>query len=173
MNLITDGIPALALGVENAEKGAMQRPPYAPNESVFGRGLGRHILLIGMTFGVTGLALGYWAWSNNLLAANGNPAWNTMVFMFLTIAQMGHAIGLRSHRESVFEIGILGNRLLLGAVIFTLVVQLIAVYTPFFNSIFNTNPLTLEQLLICFVLSTIVFWVVELEKLAIRRGWLK
>jgi Ca2+-transporting ATPase len=173
MNLITDGIPALALGVEKAEQGAMQRAPYAPNESLFGRGLGRHILLLGSLLGFTGLALGYWAWSNNITAANGAPAWNTMVFFFLTIAQMGHALGLRSHRESLFRLKFFSNPLLIGAVVTTLLLQLLAIYTPFFNSLFNTNPLTVEQLLLCFALSTVVLWGVELEKLAIRRGWLK
>ena len=170
MNLITDGIPALALGVEKAERGAMKRPPYAPNESLFGRGLGRHILIVGALLGITGVLFGYWAFSSNITAANGAPAWNTMVFMFLTIAQMGHALGLRSHRESVFKIGLRGNRLLIGAIVLTVVLQLLAVYLPFFNNLFGTNPLTLGQLAICFVLSTVVFWGVELEKLLVRRG---
>ncbi len=170
MNLITDGIPALALGVEQAEPGSMKRAPYAPNESMFGRGLGRHILLVGAVLGITGLALGYWAWSNNIMAANGALAWNTMVFMFLTLAQMGHALALRSHRESLFTIGLRGNRLLIGAVILTVILQLMAIYLPFFNNLFQTNPLTLGQLGVCLVLSTIVFWAVELEKLLIRRG---
>jgi Ca2+-transporting ATPase len=173
MNLITDGIPALALGVENGERGGMQRAPYAPNESLFGRGLGRHIVLVGLLLGGTGLALGYWAWVNNLSAANGLPAWNTLVFMFLTIAQMGHALALRSHRETVFSMKLLGNPLLLGAIVLTLVLQLVAIYLPFFNQLFGTNPLTLEQLTLCLVLSTVVFWGVELEKLLIRRGVLK
>lgn len=173
MNLITDGIPALALGVEQGEPNAMKRAPYASNESVFGRGLARHILLVGLTLGVTGLGLAIWAHSTNQIAANGNPAWNTMVFIFLTIAQMGHALGLRSHRESVFTLNFFGNKLLLGAIIFTIVVQLIAVYSPFFNNLFRTNPLTAEQLFISLALSTIVFIVVELEKLLIRRGVLK
>jgi Ca2+-transporting ATPase len=123
--------------------------------------------------GVTGLGLAIWAHSTNQIAANGNPAWNTMVFIFLTIAQMGHALGLRSHRESVFTLPFFGNNLLLGAIVFTIVVQLIAVYSPFFNNLFQTNPLTAEQLAISLVLSTIVFIVVELEKLLIRRGVLK
>ena len=93
--------------------------------------------------------------------------------MMLTIAQMGHAIGLRSHTESIFRMNFFSNKLLLGAVVGTLVLQLMAVYLPFFNNLFGTNPLTLSQLLICFVLSTIVFWVVELEKLLIRRGIFK
>jgi len=173
MNLITDGVPALALGVEKSEPGGMKRPPYAPNESLFGRGLGRHIGIVGIILGVTGVALGYWAFSSNLLAVNGAPAWNTMVFMFLTLAQMGHALGLRSHTESLFKVGLRGNPLLIGAVIVTVLLQLLAVYTPFFNNIFNTAPLTGEQLLICFVLSTVVFIGVEAEKLLIRRGVLK
>ena len=170
MNLITDGIPALALGVEKTERGSMTRPPYLPNESLFGRGLGRHILIVGSLLGLTGVALAYWAWSTDIRAANGNPAWNTMVFMFLTIAQMGHALSLRSHRESLFRIGLRGNRLLIGAVVVTVLLQLVAVYSPFFNSVFNTNPLTVEQLILCLVLSSIVFWGVELEKLLMRRG---
>jgi Ca2+-transporting ATPase len=173
MNLITDGLPALALGVESGERGAMKRPPYAPDESVFGRGMARHIALVGLALGLTGIALGYWAWSNNVLAANGNPAWNTMVFIFLTIAQMGHAWGLRSHRESTFTLPFFGNKLLLGAIVVTVVVQLLAIYLPFFNTIFRTNPLTADQLILCLVLSTVVFIVVEVEKLLIRRGVLK
>jgi len=173
MNLITDGLPALALGVEKGEKGSMTRPPHSPTESLFGRGLARHILLVGLLLGVTGILLGYWAWSSDLEAANGHPAWNTMVFIFLTIAQMGHALGLRSHRESLFGMKLFENRLLIGAVVATVALQLLAIYLPFFNTLFNTNPLTLAQLAICFALSTVVFWGVELEKLALRRGWLR
>ena len=173
MNLITDGIPALALGVEKPEKGAMDRPPYAPNESIFGRGLGRHIVIVGVLLGGAGLALGYWAWSTDLRAANDAPAWNTMVFMFLTIAQMGHALGLRSHRESLFSMNLFGNPLLIVAVVTTVILQLVTIYTPFFNDIFGTNPLTLAQLGLCFALSAVVFVGVELEKLLIRRGVLK
>jgi Ca2+-transporting ATPase len=223
MNLITDGIPALALGVEGSEKGGMKRPPYAPNESLFGRGLGRHILIVGLLLGVTGLLLGIWAFDRynqeaaavvgitveQLIAAedlavvtpSSAPAqaaeigitpeqlldihdgvdtsnyhantWNTMVFMFLTIAQMGHALGLRSHRESLFSMNFFSNRLLIGAVVVTVLLQLVAVYTPFFNDIFNTIGLSGEQLLICLALSTVVFIGVELEKLAMRRGILR
>ena len=173
MNLITDGLPALALGVEKSEKGVMKRPPYDPNESLFGRGLGRHIIIVGAVLGGTGIALAYWAWSNNILAANGNPAWNTMVFVFLTIAQMGHAYGLRSHVESSFKLPFFGNPLLLVAIGLTVLVQVGGIYMPFFNTIFNTNPLTFDQLALCLVLSTVVLIAVEIEKVFIRRGVLK
>lgn len=173
MNLITDGIPALALGIENSEKNAMTRPPYDPNESILGHGLGRHIILIGGTLGAAALGLGVWAFNAELKAMNGAPAWNTMVFMMLTIAQMGHALGLRSHTESIFKMNFFSNKFLLGAVVSTLILQLMAIYLPFFNNLFGTNPLTISQLLICMVLSTVVFWAVELEKLLMRRGIFK
>ncbi len=173
MNLITDGLPALALGLEKAEPDAMTRPPYAPNESVLGRGLGRHILLIGGALGVMALSLGIWAFQTGQTAANGAPAWNTMVFLTLTLAQMGHALGLRSHTETIFRMNPFGNRFLLAAILGTLMLQMLAIYTPFFNSLFGTNPLTWSQLLLCLVLSTAVFWVVEFEKLLMRRGVLK
>lgn len=175
MNLITDGIPALALGIEKGEPGGMDRAPYAPTESIFGRGMGRHIVIVGATMGITGLALGIWAFQNFQMGVPDFSAgtWNTMVFIFLTLAQMGHALGLRSHRASLFKVGLRGNPLLIGAVILTTVVQIATVYIPFFNDIFKTVPLTLGQLALCLVLSTIVFWMVEGEKLLIRRGVLK
>jgi Ca2+-transporting ATPase len=175
MNLITDGIPALALGVEQAERGGMNRAPYAPNESIFGRGLARHIVIVGFILGLTGLLLGLWAFGNyqNNVPTFAENTWNTMVFFFLTVAQMGHALALRSHRESTFSIGFTGNKMLIGAAVVTIILQLAAVYVPFFNNIFNTTPLTPTQLLICVVLSTVVFWGAELEKWMIRRGWLK
>lgn len=170
MNLITDGIPALALGVEKAEENAMDRPPYDPNENILARGLGRHILLIGGTLGISALLLGVIAFNAGWEAANGLPAWNTMVFFMLTVAQMGHALGLRSHSQSIFRMSIFENRYLFMAVISTLVLQLAAVYLPFFNDLFGTNPLTLWQLGISFGLSFIVLAVVEIEKILIRRG---
>ena len=173
MNLITDGIPALALGVEDAEDDAMKRAPYAPDESILGRGLGRHIVLIGGTLGLMALGLGVWAFQNDIEAANGAPAWNTMVFMTLTLAQMGHALGLRSHTKSLFSMNPFSNKILVGAVVSTLILQLLAIYAPFFNNLFGTNPLTMWQLALCLGLSTTVFIVVEIEKLLMRRGVLK
>jgi len=96
-----------------------------------------------------------------------------MVFIFLTIAQMGHALALRSHRESVFTLNFFSNKLLIGAVVLTTLIQISTLYVPFFNDIFNTTPLTAGQLAICLVLSTVVFIGAEVEKLLIRRGILK
>jgi Ca2+-transporting ATPase len=115
VNLVTDGLPGLALSVEPAEKNVMRRPPYPPDENVFGRGMARQILWVGILMGFVSLGLGYYYWSQ------GNPNWQTIVFTTLTLSQMGNALALRSSRESLFKIGVLSNKSLLNAVLLTLV----------------------------------------------------
>ena len=163
INLVTDGLPGLALGVEPAERDTMRRPPYAPNEDFFGRGLGRHILWVGLLMGLVSLGVGLWGWST------GHPAWSTLVFTTLTLSQMGHALAIRSGRDSLFRIGLLSNRLMLGAVTLTFALQMAVVYAPFLNGLFHTSPLSLPDLALSLLLSTVVFWGVELEKWIVRR----
>jgi Ca2+-transporting ATPase len=163
INLVTDGLPGLALGVEPAEWGTMRRPPYHPQESIFGRGLGRHVLWVGLLMGFVSLGVGFWAWQVN------RSSWQTMLFTTLTLSQMGHAMAVRSDRDSLFKIGLLSNRPLLGAVLLTFILQMAVVYVPLAQGLLNTEALTWEELLLCLVLSTIVFWGVEIEKWLVRR----
>ncbi len=167
MNLITDGVPALALGIEKPEPDSMRRPPYAPSENIFGRGMGRHILLVGTLMATVTIGLGAWAWTN------GNAAWNTMMFITMTLMQMGHALAVRSNKQSLFKIGVGSNPALLWAVIITILLQFVAIYVPVFQDLFGTESLTFGELVLCLVLSTVIFWGVEGEKLLIRRGILK
>ena len=83
---------------------------------------------------------------------------------------MGNALALRSERESLFKIGLLSNKSLLNAVLLTLALQLAVIYVPFLQSVFKTNPLSLAELGISLVLSTIVFWGVEINKWWLRRS---
>ena len=163
VNLVTDGLPGLALGVEPAEKGTMQRSPHHPNENIFGRGMGWHILWVGLLMGIVSLGMGYWAWST------GRHDWQTMVFTTLTLSQMGNALAIRSGRESFFKIGLFTNKALLGAVLLTFVLQLAVVYVPFMQELFKTVALPPIDLAISLALSTVVFWGVELEKWFLRR----
>ena len=163
MNLVTDGLPGLALGLEPTEKDAMRRSPYAPEESIFSRGLGRHVLTIGPVLALSSFGVGLWAY------LSGSAAWGTMIFVTLTLAQLGHALAVRSNRESFFKGGVRTNPLLLGAVVVTLLLQMALVYTPALQRIFGTHPLTTAELLVCLAASTIVFWSVELEKWIARR----
>jgi len=164
VNLVTDGLPGLALTVEPAERNTMRRPPYPPRESIFGRGLGRDIVWVGLLLGLVSLGVGLWAWRA------GNPAWQTMVFTTLTLSQMGNVLAVRSERDSLFSIGLRSNLALLGTVLLTIALQLAVVYVPFLQEIFNTQALSLAELAISLVISTIVLWAVEMAKWLQRRG---
>lgn len=164
INLVTDGLPGLALGVEQAERNTMRRPPYPPNENVFARGLAKNILWIGLLMGFISLGVGFWYWYM------GNPAWQTMIFTTLTLSEMGYVMAIRSHRDSIFKIGWFSNRALVYAVLLTTVLQIAVVYVPFLQSLFNTMALSLTDLGICILLSTSLFWAVELQKWFLRRS---
>ncbi|MFN2227794.1 MAG: cation-translocating P-type ATPase, partial [Anaerolineae bacterium] len=163
INLVTDGLPGLALGVEPPERDTMRRPPHDPGESIFGQGLGRHVAWVGLLMGLVSLGIGYGAWRG------GWAHWQTMLFTTLTLSQMGHALAVRS-RESLFTVGLWSNRALLGAVLLTFVLQLAVVYVPFLQDLFRTDALSLGELLLSLLLSLVVFWGVELEKWLMRRG---
>jgi Ca2+-transporting ATPase len=163
INLVTDGLPGLALGVENAERNTMRRPPYPPNENIFARGIGRDILFIGFLMGILSLGVGYWYWRMD------QPIWQTMVFTTLTLSEMGYVMAIRSSRDSLFSIGIFSNRALIGAVVLTTILQVAVVYVPFLQTTFKTMALPLRDLGIAALLSTSLFFVVELQKWLIRR----
>jgi Ca2+-transporting ATPase len=163
INLVTDGLPALALGLEPAERAVMQRRPYSPTENIFRRGMGRHIIWVGILLGSVPLGAGYWY----LQAGGAN--WQTILFTTLTLSQMGHAMAIRSERDSLFSIGVFSNRPLIGAVALTFALQISAIYVPFFQNLLNTESLTARDLAISVALSAVVFWCVEAEKWFIRR----
>jgi Ca2+-transporting ATPase len=167
INLVTDGLPGLALTVEKAESNTMQRPPFRPKDSVFSHGLGRNIAVAGIALTLLTLAVGYTAW------ANGVEAWQTMAFTTLTLAQMGIVLAIRSSRDSLFKQGLFTNLPLLGAILLTVLLQLAVIYVPFMQHIFATKALTLSQLGICLSASFALFLVVEGEKWLVRRGVLK
>jgi len=163
INLVTDGLPALALSIEPAEKDIMNRPPRHPNETVFARGVGRHILWVGVVMGLVPLGAGFFFWKS------GRPEWQTVVFVTLTFAQLAHVMAIRSERDSLLTIGIFSNRPLFGAVLLTAVLQFAVIYIPPVSKVFRTLPLALPQLVLCIALSWLIFWVVEFEKYLARR----
>jgi Ca2+-transporting ATPase len=163
MNLVTDGLPALALGVEPPELDTMRRPPNRPNETIFSRGLGRHVIWVGLLIALLSLGVGYWYWRA------GDPNWQTLLFTTLTMSQMTHVMAIRSERQSLFQIGLLSNKPLLGALCLTVVLQIALVYVPFLQTFFKTKPLPLQDLALTMALSSVVFVAVELEKRIARR----
>jgi P-type Ca2+ transporter type 2C len=163
INLVTDGLPALALGLEPGEPDVMRRPPYRPNESILSQGIGRHIVWVGFVMGILPLATGYGYWREHA------PHWQTMVFTVLTLSQMSHAMAIRSIRHSLFTIGLFSNKALLGAVLLTFVLQLAVVYVPVLQGFFRTMALSASELLLCIAVSSIIFWIVEAEKWFLRK----
>jgi Ca2+-transporting ATPase len=166
VNLVTDGLPGLALAVEPAERGVMRRPPRPPQENLFAHGLWQHAVWVGMLMGGVTLATQAWA------LQTGSAHWQSMTFTVLTLSQMGHVLAIRSERESLFVQGLWSNRLLLGAVALTFLLQVATLYVPALNAIFKTQPLSTGELLVCLAVSSIVFVGVEAEKWMVRRGWL-
>jgi len=163
MNLVTDGLPGLALGVDPPDPDAMNRPPHPPQESIFARGMWQYMLWVGGLMGLITAAMQF------LVYRSGNPAWQTMVFTTLCLAQMGNALAIRSEKYSLFSIGVFSNLALVGAVILTFALQLAVVYVPFLQDLFQTVALSLPELAICLGASTLVFWAVEAAKWIARR----
>jgi Ca2+-transporting ATPase len=158
INLVTDGLPGLALSVEPTEKDTMKRPPIDIKKSIFSNGLSLHIVWVGLLMGLVSLGIGYWGWQM------GNPYWSTMTFMTLTLSQMGHALAVRSDKRSLFRQGLRSNKVVLVAVALTFGLQMMITYWTPMNDIFKTQPLPLPELGISLALSLVVFLAVEVEK---------
>lgn len=167
INLVTDGLPGLALAAEPAERNIMQRPPRAPKESLFAHGMGWHIIWVGLLLTACCLGLQYWAMHHG---GNGSHAhWQTMVFTTLTLGQMAHVLAIRSEFDSLFTQGLRSNMPLLGAVALTFALQMATIYIPFLLPIFKTQTLTLPELAICLGLAVLIGGAVEIEKVLRRR----
>jgi Ca2+-transporting ATPase len=163
VNLVTDGLPGLALTQEPPEADTMKRPPRDPKENMFSRGLGTDVLWIGALMGIVSLLVGLWAFHYNHASA-----WQTMIFTTLTLAQMGNALATRSERQTLLEVGLFTNLSLLGAVLLTFGLQMAVVYLPFLQNIFNTRSLTLMELGISLGASVLVLLVIDGVKLVKR-----
>jgi Ca2+-transporting ATPase len=163
INLVTDGLPALALSMEPEEGDVMKRSPRKPTENFFANGLGFHAVWVGLL--MAGVTLSLQAWAIHI----GDSHWQTMVFTVLCLTQLGHVMAIRSERESLFTQGIFTNKPLLVAVLGTVILQLATIYVPVLNPLFKTQPLNSQELVLVFALSLIVFLAVELEKLLKRK----
>jgi Ca2+-transporting ATPase len=170
MNLVTDGLPALALAVEPPEPDVMQRPPFSPRESIFARGLGSYIIRIGIIFAILSITLMLWAYQHTHAPGyQGDPeAWKTMVFTTLCIAQMGHAIAIRSNNRLTIEMNPFSNIFVLAAVVITTILQLMLVYVPPLRDFFGTHYLNMQELGICIGFSALMFVWIESEKIFLR-----
>lgn len=162
INLVSDGLPAIALSYEKAEKDIMSRPPRPPQQSVFANGRGLHMIWIGML--MAGIALSLQGW-----AINHGLHWQTIVFNVLCLSQLGHVLAIRSENQSFFSIGAFSNKPLIGAVLLALLLQFSITYIPFFQPIFKTESLTFKEFILVVAASSLVFFAVEIEKFVSRK----
>ena len=162
INLVTDGLPAIALGLEPAEADTMRRPPRRPRESIFAGGLWQHAVWVGLLMAAVVLPI-------QAAARATGWHWPTMVFTTLALLQLGHALAVRSEHESFFNLGARSNPWLLAAVGTTLAVQVAIIYVPFLQDVFGTAALGAVEFTVVAVASTAAFVAVEIEKWIRRR----
>ncbi len=235
INLVTDGLPAIALGFEPAEKGVMRRGPRPTNESIFAQGAGAHIVIVGILIAILTLlsyvwgfdTIGLQAFSPSLglenlsraavveLAGAAPADWDawpaeqrvaflgaaeaeagaqfleehtvepgrhllnqaeriprTLAFTVLAFTQMFQVIAIRAGDHTTFwQAGFKDNWLMFWAVLSTFLLQLIVVYMPFFQGLFDTSALNLTHVLVSVLAGILVLLFVEVEKLLFRRIW--
>ena len=158
INLVTDGVPGLALTAEPAEPDIMIRPPRPPREGLFAGGIAWDVIWSGLVMAAITLVTEAGA------IRLGNTHWQTMVFTVLTLVQMWQVMAVRSSHASLFQQGLLSNTFLLGAVASTLALQLVVIYVPGVNAVFNAAPLGPTELAACFVFSSLIFVILETVK---------
>lgn len=156
INLVTDGLPALALALGPPAEDLMRQPPIEPGESIFARGLGSAILRIGLVFGALVVAL-------MVVAARLGRPWQTMAFTTLCLAQLGHALSAGSDR-ALWRSAPAANPWLLGAVLVSAALQLMLLYVAPLAHFFGVTPLTASELGACGGVSLVFVAYLELEK---------
>ncbi len=158
LNLLTDGLLGLGMGVEKAEPDIMRRPPVSPSAQIFDRRMVRHTLLTGTVIAVTTIMI-------TLHQRHSHPgAWQTVLFTSLAFAQIGQAMALRSFGHSFFQVGFFSNPLLLGMACLVVALQALVVYIPALQQFFNTTSIDYATLAWVFVPGMALFTVLELEK---------
>ena len=164
MNLATDGLPALGLGVDPEQPGVMERKPRDPNENIISRKSIPRILEIGIFMAATTLAL--FALYHDV---HGIDYARSMAFTTIVLIQIAYSFSIRSEEHTLWELGVFSNKMLIVAGAFAFLLQMAILYTPFFESIFSTKPLLPQDLALAIFTALLGFIIPELTKL-VRRG---
>ncbi len=162
LNLMTDGLLGLSMGVEPAEPNVMQRAPHRPGASLWVDGLGRRTIWIGVAIGLSALGVGIWYHENDI------AQWQTMIFTTVALMQVFQAFATRSQTESLRRIGWRSNAALVAVAAVVVALQLVAIYSPL-NGLLDLEPLTAIDLLVCVALGMSLLIALELVKALERR----
>lgn len=162
INLVTDSLPALALGMEPVEFDVMTRRPRAKNESIFAHGVGVLAILQGILIGALSL-LAYYIGTRTTVSNASIPLGETMALAVLAISQLVHAFNIRS-RHSIFKVGFFSNRYMVGAFLAALALVLLVLCVPFMQAIFKVIPMNALEWSVVIGLSVVPLVVMELYK---------
>lgn len=158
LNLVTDGLPALALSVEPPEEDIMSRPPNPSKQHVLANG-GWTVIFIGLVLAAFSLGVGYVYWLEDV-----EGPWRSMIFSTLVFSQLFFAMAVRSRNKSIFKIPLKTNRFFALAVTLSFALQLLVIYTPFMQRLFSTDFLSVTDLLISLALGSGILWIYEIKK---------
>lgn len=153
VNLATDGLPAIALGVDPPDKDIMMQQPRQKGESIFARGLWSKIVIRGCLIGICTLL----SFMTGRLYGMDLATCRTLALITLVMSQLLHVFECRSERHSIFEIKVFSNPYLVGAVLVSISMVLAILYIPFLANVFNTIPLSLGQWAIVLFYSGVIF----------------
>ncbi|WP_106593502.1 cation-translocating P-type ATPase [Dyadobacter jiangsuensis] len=160
INLVTDGLPGVALAAQKAEKGIMNRQPVPPGQSLFAQGLAMRIAVTAILMASAAFLLQFLAVRHNMTV----PTQRTMVFTMLCIVQLGNALSVSSLRQSVITAGIFRNVPLLLTIVLTTGLQVLLLYVPALTMLFKTVPLSTDSLSLTALVSVGCIAAIELSK---------
>ncbi|MBS3131408.1 calcium-transporting P-type ATPase, PMR1-type [Candidatus Woesearchaeota archaeon] len=166
INLVTDGLPALALSVDPAEPNIMERKPRNPKGSILSKALLIRMSLVGIT-----IAAGTLAVFQMYHPDQGLEYAQTMAFATLMVFQMFNVLNCRSEFQSLFKVGVFKNMKLWWAILASIAMQIIVIQTPFLEVLFHTTPLTGFDWMVVFLVGASVLAVVEVYKVIVKRVW--
>ncbi|NEU07843.1 cation-translocating P-type ATPase [Flavihumibacter sp. R14] len=169
INLVTDGLPGLALVAEPAEKDIMNRPPRPPKENLFAGGLIPRIIVTGIIMTLGALFIQWWCFNKGYELKTQQTA----VFTTLCFVQLGNALSARSAFHSIFSSDIFANRRMWGAIILTITLQLVILYGAFLNTVFKTTSLGWNIMVLIAIVTFVCVILIELVKFINRSRYLK
>ena len=162
LNLLTDGLLGLGMGMERAEPDIMQRPPVPPSACIFDRPTLWRVALTGLVIGATAISVAWYFWRYQQLHPAEN--WQTVLFTCLASAQVGQAMALRSFRHSFLRMGLFTNPVLMAMAMSVVLLQGAVVCLPVLHPWFRTVPLSGHGLVAALVPGVVVFAVLEVAK---------
>jgi Ca2+-transporting ATPase len=177
VNLITDSLPAIALGIDPGDKDVMKQSPRNPKESFFARGAGTRAIIGGALIGLfTLIAFYYGLWEHGYTLGTGVvseealPYARTMAFVVLAASQLFYSLSMRNFKKSIFKIGLFSNRILVLAIIVGILLQLVVISIPFLANAFGVQNLSLEDWGIVIGFSLIPLLVNEIMKRVTKKA---